>query len=43
MATDKNYRKCVQTDKNSCINCDNYIVCYLSELEHICDDWKMVR
>ena len=43
----KAFRKCLPEDKNSCVNCGNYLTCPLavdgSKGSWVCDDWKMIR
>ena len=47
MVANRSFRKCLPDDRNSCINCDNYVVCPLavdgSKGSWVCDDWKMIR
>lgn len=48
MATKRAFRKCLPEDKNSCVNCDNYLICPLAVCggnkgSWVCDDWKMIR
>lgn len=39
----KAFRKCLPEDKNSCVNCDNYLTCLLavdgSKGSWVCDSW----
>ena len=43
MTTNRAFRKCLPEDRNSCINCDNYLTCLLAVNGWVCDDWKMVQ
>lgn len=47
MATKRAFRKCLPGDRNSCVNCNDYLTCPLavdgSKGSWVCDDWKMVR
>lgn len=47
MATKRAFRKCLPEDRNSCVNCNDYLTCPLavdgSKGSWVCDDWKMVR
>ena len=47
MATNRAFRKCLPEDRNSCVNCGDYLECPLavdgSKGSWVCDDWKMVR
>ena len=48
MATNRAFRKCLPEDRNSCVNCADYLECPLAVCggnkgSWVCDDWKMVR
>ena len=47
MATGRAFRKCLPEDRNSCVNCGDYLTCLLavggSKGSWVCDDWKMVQ
>ena len=48
MATKRAFRACLPGDRNSCVNCADYLECPLAVCggtkgNWVCDDWKMIR
>ena len=48
MANKRAFRMCLPGDRNSCINCADYLECPLAVCggnkgSWVCDDWKMIR